>query len=107
MESWESKVKGMLLQVSVGSLIEQTLPLGTSSEQGKDCHRHGTDILACRRETIHVCYVGATKEEEEEISEQVKGIWNAWEGCRRQVEESAASSGSASLRCSDSSKALE
>lgn len=60
----------------VGSLTEQTLPLGASSEQSKDFYLCGTDILACRRETINVYCVGESKDgEEEEISKQVKAAW--------------------------------
>lgn len=58
----------------VGLLGEQTLPLGTSSEQGKDFYLCGTDLLACRRETINMYCVGESKDDdEEEISKQVKG----------------------------------
>lgn len=58
----------------VGLLGEQTLPLGTSSEQSKDFYLCRTNILVCRRETINMYCVGESKDDdEEEISKQVKG----------------------------------
>lgn len=64
----------------VGSLTEQTLPLAHQVNKVKTS-TFGTDILACRRETINMYCDGESKDdEEEEISKQVKGIEAAWVG---------------------------